>query len=256
MLGGFGLQQVGQGINGIFSIINNAYDIYRANKKVGKASKDNTLNRHRAGIVFQNKENRDQLVREGLIPAYYSTSNIQADSALNAPEEESGSGGFQKDKGNNALLGGFGLQQVGQGINGIFSIINNAYDIYRANKKVGKASKDNTLNRHRAGIVFQNKENRDQLVREGLIPAYYSTSNIQFLIRKGVLPFGWNKDMAVEQGFGKDVYIHEMKIKTADKSKHFLEEEIRKRKLKNAVGEIENLKDRFKTRKMLEFYSQ
>ena len=89
-----------------------------------------------------------------------------------------------------------------------------------------------------------------------MIPAYYSTSNIKDLIRNGILPFGWNKDMAIEQGFGKDVFIHEMKIKTSDKSKKFLENEERKRKLKNSIGEIHNLRDRLRTRKMVEFYSQ
>ena len=180
---------------------------------------------------------------------------FEADSAVNAPSIES-DGEFKKDSGNNALLGGFGLSEVGKGVGSVINVINDAYNIYRANKKVGKENRDNILNRHRAGIIFQNKENRDQLVREGLIPAYYSSSNIRDLIRKGILPFGWNKDMAIEQGFGKDVFIHEMKIKTSDKSKKFLENEVRKRKLKNSVGKIENLRDRLKTRKLVEFYSQ
>ena len=182
-----------------------------------------------------------------------STSAFEADSSINAPSIEL-DGEFKKDSGNNALLGGFGLSEVGKGVDSVINVINDAYNIYRANKKVGKENKDNILNRHRAGIIFRNKENRDQLVREGLIPAYYSKSNIKDLIRKGVLPFGWNKEI-IEQGFGEDVFIHEMKIKTSEKSKKFLQNEIRKRKLKNSIGEIQNLRDRLKTRKLLEYYS-
>ena len=178
-----------------------------------------------------------------------SSASFTSDSQVNAPGE------FKNDdSNNNAILGGFGLSEVGKGVSSVINIINDAYNIYRANKKVGKENKDNILNRHRAGIVFQNKENRTQLVREGLIPAYYSKSNIKNLISKGILPFGWNKEMAIEQGFGEDVFIHEMKSKTSETSKMFLQNEIRQRKLKNSVGELQNLKERLKTRKILSFY--
>ena len=165
-------------------------------------------------------------------------------------------GDFKKGAADNALLGGFGVNEVGKGIGSVISVINDAYEIYRTNKKLGKQERDNTLNRYRAGIVFQDKENRDQLVTENLIPAYYSSSNIKYLIRRGILPFGWNKDMAVEQGFGKEVFIHEMRLKTEENSKEFLRREEEKEKLKNSLGEIQNLKNRFKTRKLLEYYNQ
>ena len=80
--------------------------------------------------------------------------SFEADSALNAPAEESGSGGFKKDSGNNALLGGFGLSEAGKGINSILGVVKDAYSIYRANKRVGQENRDNILNRYRAGIVF------------------------------------------------------------------------------------------------------
>ena len=65
--------------------------------------------------------------------------------------------------------------------------------------------------RYRAGIVFRGRENRDQLVRSNQMPAYYSTSNIKSLLRRGIMPFGWNSEMAVEQGFGQEVFAQEQK---------------------------------------------
>ena len=145
----------------------------------------------------------------------------------------------------------YAAQKVGQGLNAIFDTINNVYNIYRSNKKLNKQGVENTVDRHRVGIVFQGQENRDQLVRSNKIPAYYSTSNIRALLRKGIMPFGWNSEMAVEQGFGE-----EMKTLTEKRSNEFLRREKEKAHLKSSLGDLKNLRDRFKTRKLLEFYKQ
>ena len=146
--------------------------------------------------------------------------------------------------------------KVGQGTGQIISTISNVYSTYRANKKLNQQSSENTKDRYRAGIVFRGKENRDQLVRENRMPAYYSTSNIKSLLRRGIMPFGWNSEMAVEQGFGQEVFAQEMKAVTKRRSQQFLQREKDKTELRQTIGDLRNLRDKFKKRKLIEYYSQ
>ena len=149
------------------------------------------------------------------------------------------------------------LQSKGEkGIKEIMDQINFVYGSYRTNKKYKGIIRENADARRRIGIVFQGKENRDQLVRSNKMPAYYSTSNIKALLRKGIMPFGWNPEMAVEQGFGQEVYMQEMKSLTEKRSKEFLRRESDKVQLKQSLGDLKNLRDRFKTRKMVEYFNQ
>ena len=88
------------------------------------------------------------------------------------------------------------------------------------------------------------------------MPAYYSTSNIKSLLRKGIMPFGWNSEMAVEQGFGQEVFAQEQKAVSKRKSEEFLQREKDKARLKRTIGDLRNLRDKFKTRKIIEYYNQ
>ena len=88
------------------------------------------------------------------------------------------------------------------------------------------------------------------------MPAYYSTSNIKSLLRRGIMPFGWSSEMAVEQGFGEEIYMHEMKALTNRQSAKFLKIEKEKSDLKISIGSLENLRNRFKTRKLLKYLNQ
>ena len=162
----------------------------------------------------------------------------------------------RKPKTSDIFYADYAAQKVGQGVNAIFDTINDVYNIYRSNKKLNKQGAENTVDRHRVGIVFQGQENRDQLVRSNKMPAYYSTSNIKALLRKGIMPFGWNSEMAVEQGFGQEIYMQEMKTLTEKRSKDFLRREKEKYHLRQSMGDLTNLRNRFKTRKLLEFYKQ
>ena len=177
-------------------------------------------------------------------------------------EEPASSSAFRSDKKPQGFNFGpiynadFVVGKAGQSIGQIISTINNVYGIYRSNKKLNQQSAHNTKNRYRAGIVFQGKESRDQLVRSNRMPAYYSTSNIKSLLRRGIMPFGWNSEMAVEQGFGQEVYAQEMKALTERRSKDFLRREKEKTKLQHSLGDLKNLRERFKTRKLLEYYNQ
>ena len=150
----------------------------------------------------------------------------------------------------------YAVSRVGQGVTGVISAIGTIYKIYRSNKKLHKQATDNAVDRHRAGIVFRGEENRDQLVRSNQVPAYYSTSNIKKLLRAGLMPFGWNREMAVEQGFGQEIYAQEMKKVTVNRSKDFLRRAEEKKALRDTLEDLKNLRDKFKTRKLVEYYSQ
>ena len=130
------------------------------------------------------------------------------------------------------------------------------YNNYQEDKRLKRNARENRKDRYRAGIVFRGQEDRDQLVRSNKIPAYYSTSNIKSLLRRGIMPYGWNSEMAVEQGFGKEIFAQEQKAVTERNSNKLLKRERDKTELRKSLGELENLKNRLKTRKILEFYNQ
>ena len=177
-------------------------------------------------------------------------------------ETESSSSAFKPDKKPRGINWGavynlnFVNEKIGSGLNSIVNIIGGIYGDYRNAKRLGLRKTENTKNRHRVGILFKGQENRDQLVRENKMPAYYSTSNIKDLLRKGIMPYGWNSEMAVEQGYGHEIFVQEMKKETDIKAKHFLRREKEREAIKNSLGELENLRNRFKTRKILEYYNQ
>ena len=141
-------------------------------------------------------------------------------------------------------------------LQGINQTIADTYNNYRKDKQLKLNSRESLKDRYRAGIVFIGQENRDKLVRENRMPAYYSTSNIKSLLRRGIMPFGWNSEMAIEQGFGHEVMAQEQKSVTTRNAKHLLQQQREKMELKKSLGELKNLRDRFKTRKILEYYNQ
>ena len=48
-------------------------------------------------------------------------------------------------------------------------------------------------------------EDRDAFVRNGEMPAYYSSSNIRKLLTRGIMPLGWTELVASYQGFALEV---------------------------------------------------
>ena len=148
------------------------------------------------------------------------------------------------------------VNTAGGVLQGITQTIADTYNNYRKDKRLKLNSREDLKDRYRAGIVFIGQENRDKLVRENRMPAYYSTSNIKSLLRRGIMPFGWNSEMAIEQGFGQEVFTQEQKAVTDRNSEHLLKREKDKIKLRKSLGELENLKQKLKTRKILEYYKQ
>ena len=157
---------------------------------------------------------------------------------------------------NNFFKGDAVVNIAGGALQGITQTIADTYNNYRKDKQLKLNSRESLKDRYRAGIVFIGQENRDKLVRENRMPAYYSTSNIKSLLRRGIMPFGWNSEMAIEQGFGKEVMAQEQKSVTTKNAKHLLQQQREKMELRRSLGELKNLRDKFKTRKILEYYNQ
>ena len=139
-------------------------------------------------------------------------------------------GAFQRllgrqPRAHDAYYASFVADKANQGVGAIYGLINDIYDVYRTDKKLDRQGAQNTTDRYKIGIVFKGKENRDDLIKRNKIPAYYSTSNIKSLLRRGIMPFGWNSEMAVEQGFGQEIYVQEMKKVSDEKAKKFLHRE-------------------------------
>ena len=149
----------------------------------------------------------------------------------------------------------YGAVKTGQGLDQLFSEIKNIYNTRRAGIEINRHGKQIVRDRRVLGIVLSN-ENRDDLIAKNKIPAYYSTSNIKRLLRDGVMPFGWNAEMAVQQGFGDEVNQIELKNKTKEQSNEFLHRETVKAHLKATEGDLKNLRNRLKARKLVQYYSQ
>ena len=161
--------------------------------------------------------------------------------------------------GKNAIENIFAIDYVqakgGQGVAQIFNEVNNIYGMERESKEIGLKQRQTDRDRRVLGIVYSN-ESRDKLIGANLLPAYYSTSNIKRLLRNGVMPYGWNEEMAVQQGFGDDIAKVNFKEKTKDQSEEFLQRETTKAHIKATEGDLKNLRNRLKTRKLIQYYSQ
>ena len=146
--------------------------------------------------------------------------------------------------------------KANQGVSAIFGFINNVYDMDRTGYLLHEQGKNLRRDRYSLGILFNDKENREDMIGRGKIPAYYSTKNIKNLLRDGIMPFGWNAEMAVQQGFGEDIAAQETRNKTREESNEFLHRESVKAHLKATEGDLKNLRNRLKTRKLVQYYSQ
>ena len=161
--------------------------------------------------------------------------------------------------GKNAIENIFAIDYVqakgGQGVAQIFNEVNNIYGMEREAREIGLQQRQTDRDRRVLGIVYAN-ESRDKLIGANLIPAYYSTSNIKRLLRNGVMPYGWNEEMAVQQEFGDDIAKVNFKEKTKDQSEEFLQRETTKAHIKATEGDLKNLRNRLKTRKLIQYYAQ
>ena len=155
----------------------------------------------------------------------------------------------------NLFYSDFAAYKTGQGIDQLFSEVKNIYQTKRNKLEVERHGKQIDRNRRVLGIVYDG-ESRDNLVANNKLPAYYSTSNIQRLLRNGIMPVGWNEEMAVQQGFGKEISNVKFKEETKNKAREFLRRETTKAHVKATEGDLKNLRNRLKSRKLAQYFSQ
>lgn len=152
---------------------------------------------------------------------------------------------FEEDTRENAQKGGVdmpSMDDLGKGAQLVLQI----YNLYRQFKNSAADKKESKKKRYISGILYYD-ENRDNLVKEGSVSAYYSTSNIKKLLRNNVLPYGWGELTTVNQGFGDEVSAGHHRKENYDQSKRLKKEREHLRtsnKMKN-VSDLfhEKLKD-------------
>lgn len=139
------------------------------------------------------------------------------------------------------------IKYFGEGLQTALAI----YDTVRVFKKANEEDDERRTNRYRAGIVYPN-ENRNVLITKGLIPAYYSTSNIKDLLRANVLPFGWSELTAVAQGFADEVKAGEYRKRNVLDSKRLKEEINRERDINKNLNTLDYFDSKLRTLKAIE----
>jgi hypothetical protein len=131
--------------------------------------------------------------------------------AAEASESTATESVFKQDSAENASAKGVDLQGVGKVLGEGYKLVMSILSLVRAERKGAQETEDRKQNRYRAGIVFEPEESRNDLIVKGLMPAYYSSSNIKALLSGNKLPYGWSEEAAVKQGFGVDIRAGEFR---------------------------------------------
>lgn len=175
---------------------------------------------------------------------------VEAPTALT--KKGTGKSAFKQDSLANAKaqgvdFSGFG-KIAGEGIGLVVKIVELVRDFQR-----GKAESDERRKqRYSAGIVYSPEENRDNLIRRGEIPAYYSSSNIRALLSDNLLPHGWSNEVAIGQGFLNEIRAGEFRVKNKAQAEEILSEFDAKRKIRQQVASVEALDKRLRLNKALQ----
>ncbi len=93
---------------------------------------------------------------------------------------------------------------LGKGLKEVAGLAVSIYSLIRSDKNLKDQDENFKRKRYLAGIVWKG-ESRNSLINDGLIPSYYSTSEIKEKLARGVLPYGWSAQTTVQQGFGSEV---------------------------------------------------
>lgn len=99
----------------------------------------------------------------------------------------------------------------GVDVGGINKAVGGAASLGRAVLSLVNAIQDGNQNRKdikdarlAAGLLTRG-ENRNKLLNAGVVPAYYSASNIRRIVAGDKIPAGWSLPILVEQGFAAEV---------------------------------------------------
>lgn len=121
--------------------------------------------------------------------------------AAEAEEAQGSKKGFKPDSKENALSQGVDPSKI---LMGALSLAAAILSLVVTIKK-GKEERQDIKDRRYAAGLLTSKESRDKLIVDGIIPAYYSSSNIRSLLKRGTLPYGWSEIVASSQGFAPEV---------------------------------------------------
>jgi hypothetical protein len=166
---------------------------------------------------------------------------------LEAGEAAEAGEAFEQDSDTNAQAGGV----VTQGIGSLLNLGLAIHDLIRNEKKLAQEDEDRMKRRYSLGIVYPS-ESRDDLVNKGLIPSYYSKSEIRSLIYKMKLPFAWSLQTTVNQGFGNEVRSMLFKKSLESQSEDLVKRLTRERELKRAIQGADNIRRKLRLNRFLE----
>lgn len=165
--------------------------------------------------------------------------------AAEGAEGAEASGGFSEDSGE-----GSKSVDVGAIIKGGLSLAGSVVNLVSAVMKGNEAIEDVKNARYAAGILTTT-ENRDDLLNQGLIPAYYSEENIRRLIREDKFPIGWSLTVLVGQGFGIPVEMQQKRQRGRQISKEANDQLDRDEKIRGAETALKYVKQQRATRKLV-----
>jgi hypothetical protein len=168
-------------------------------------------------------------------------------------EEEAAA--FTADSAENAESGGVDVGALLKIVSGGLSLALSISDLIRGERLGKQDTEDAKRERYRAGIVYSD-ESRDALNRQGVIPAYYSKSNIKRLFSRNKLPYGWSEETAVKQGFAKDIRAGEFRKQSAIESERLSQKFESEREVKKQLLGLSNLQKRLRLNKTLEFLNR
>jgi hypothetical protein len=176
---------------------------------------------------------------------------LLAEAVETGESAEQGSEGmklFEQDSKSSAESQGVNYEGIGK----LISLGVAINDLIRNEKKGSEETEERKNKRFSLGIVYPS-ESRDDLIRKGLIPPYFSKSAIRSLIQDMKLPYGWSVETTVNQGFGKEIQSMMFK-KSMDKQSSELVERLRREKeLRQALNSFEDIRKKLRLHKFLEY---
>lgn len=159
---------------------------------------------------------------------------------------------FKMDSEENAQSQGVDFSSLGKIAGETVGLVVKILDFVRSERKTKEEDEERKKQRYSAGIVYSPEENRELLIRQGKIPAYYSTSNIRGLLNDNLLPRGWSTEVAVNQGFFNEIRAGEFRAKNKKAAEDILAQYDTRRKIRQQAATVEALDRRLRLNRALQ----
>lgn len=168
-----------------------------------------------------------------------------------AEVSEESEAAFTQDSKSNAASKNVDVEGLAKLIQGPLSLALAITDIARSEKRGAQETANRRDDRYRTGIVYDT-ESRIDLTNEGRIPSYFSRSNIIGLLARNVLPYGWNVETAVEQGFGSEIRAGEFRKQSEEQSGRIIDRLRKEREVRQSIEGANNLRKKLRLNRHLE----